>query len=135
MSTPIFSRPVQEFLERPLHAVLATHAPDGGLSQSVVWYAVDGESVWLSVRPNSAKAVHVDLDPRVSLLALAPHGGAYVRIEGHAARDGEISDANRLELVSPYLGADAAAWMQEHPLPSANTRLRITPERVVSRGV
>lgn len=135
MTDPAFSRPIQEFLERPLHAVLATHAPNGSLSQSVVWYAVDGQTLWLSVRPNSAKATHIDADPRVSILALAPHGGAYVRVEGNAVRDGEVSDDDRLVLVSPYLGADAAAWMTENPLPSPNTRLRITPHRVVSRGV
>ncbi len=135
MTAPVFSRPVQEFLERPLHAVLATHAPDGSLSQSVVWYAVDGETIWVSVRANSAKATHIDADPRVSILALAPHGGAYVRVEGQARRDGLVSDDHRLMLVSPYLGADAAGWMAENPLPSPNTRLRITPDRVLSRGV
>ncbi|MCP5027092.1 MAG: hypothetical protein GY929_12485 [Actinomycetia bacterium] len=135
MSAPVFTRPVQEFLERPLHAVLATHGLDGTLSQSVVWYAVDDQTIWLSVRPNSAKATHVAADSRVSILALAPHGGAYVRVEGQASRDGTVSDADRLTLVSPYLGADAGAWMAENPLPSPNARLRITPDRVVSRGV
>ncbi|MCP3853665.1 MAG: hypothetical protein GY698_02885 [Actinomycetia bacterium] len=135
VSAPIFSRPIQEFLERPLHAVLATRAHDGTLSQSVVWYAVDGETIWVSVRPTSAKATHIDADARVSILALAPHGGAYVRVEGLATRDGHVSDHERLELVSPYLGADAGAWMAENPLPSPNTRIRITPDRVVSRGV
>ncbi len=135
MSTSVFSPTVREFLERPLHAVLATRSPDDVLSQSVVWYAVDGDSVWVSVRPDSVKARHIDEDPRVSLLALAPHGGSYVRIEGQASRDGTVSNDRRLKLVSPYLGADAAGWMDENPLPSPNTCLRIVPERVVSRGV
>ncbi|MCP5033561.1 MAG: hypothetical protein GY939_17310 [Actinomycetia bacterium] len=135
MSTSVFSLPVREFLERPLHAVLATRGSDDALSQSVVWYAVDGDSIWLSVRPDSVKARHIDNDPRVSILALAPHGGSYVRIEGRASRDGTVSDEQRLRLVSPYLGADAAGWMAENPLPSPNTCIRITPERVVSRGV
>lgn len=126
---------IQNFLVRPLHAVLATYGPDGSISQSVVWYRVDTDhTLWISCRPNSAKARHVAADPRVSLLALAPHGGAYVRIEGRAAIDGTVSDAQRLELVSPYRGADAGGWMAANPLPSPNARLRIHPDRVVSSG-
>jgi PPOX class probable F420-dependent enzyme len=129
------SRTVSDFLIRPLHAVLATHGPDGGISQSVVWYRMEEDSVWISCRPESVKANHVAADPRVSLLVLAPHGGSYVRIEGTATLDGEVSDEQRLALISPYQGADAAVWMAEHPLPTPNAMIRIHPDRIVGSGV
>ena len=136
MSTArLWSDAVDDFLRRPLHAVLATYAPDGAISQSVVWYSRDDDTIWVSCRPNSAKARHVRENRRVSLLVLAPHGGAYVRIEGEATIDEIVTDERRLALVGPYQGADAKRWVQEHPLPSPNTLLRIHPTRVVSRGV
>lgn len=130
-----WSSGVTVFLGRPLHAVLATRAPDGSISQSVVWFRVEGDTVWVSCRPGSAKARHVRADPHVSLLVLAPHGGSYVRIEGKATVDEFVSDDQRLALVGPYQGAEARAWVAEHPLPSPNSLLRIHPDRVVSRGV
>ncbi len=130
-----FSDAMITFLDRPLHAVLATYAPDGSISQSVVWLSRDVDTVWLSASPRSAKVRQLRVDPRCSLLVLAPHGGSYVRIEGRATIDEEITDELRLRLVSPYVGADAMGWLAEHPLPRPNTLVRIHPERVVSRGV
>jgi PPOX class probable F420-dependent enzyme len=126
---------VAEFLCRPLHAVLATHAASGSISQSVVWFELDAGTVWVSVAPGSVKARHVRRDPRVSLLVMAPHGGAYVRIDGSATADEEVTEGLRLRLVTRYQGADAAVWLREHPLPRPNTLLRIHPDKIVSVGV
>lgn len=130
-----FSDAVMTFLDRPLHAVLATYAPDGSISQSVVWLARDVDTVWISASPRSAKVRQLSADPRCSLLVLAPHGGAYVRIEGRATIDEVITDELRLRLVSPYVGADAPGWLAQNPLPRPNTLVRIHPERVLSRGI
>jgi PPOX class probable F420-dependent enzyme len=130
-----FSDAVSVFLDRPLHAVLATHGPSGAISQSVVWFARDDDSVWVSARPMSVKVRHLRADPRSSLLVLSPHGGAYVRIEGHASVDEVVTDALRARLVGTYLGADARGWLAANPLPSPNALIRLHPERVVSRGI
>ena len=131
----LFDQNLATFLDRPLHAVLATYGPDGSISQSVVWFARDGDTVWLSVSPNSAKVRHLRHDPRLSLCVLAPHGGSYVRIEGIATLGEEISPELRLQLITPYVGADGPRWVLEHPLPRPNTLLRIHPSRVVSCGL
>lgn len=131
----VWTEGVAAFLGRPLHAVLATRAPGGSISQSVVWFRAEEQSIWVSCRPDSAKARHVRLDPEVSMLVLAPHGGSYVRIEGKATVDEFLSDEQRLALVRPYQGAEALGWLAEHPLPTPNVLLRIRPDRVVSRGV
>ncbi len=133
----IFNDEERAFLSRPLHAVLATHSSsaDRGLSQSVVWFHLDGDTVWVSCHRDSVKVRHVRADPRVSLLVLAPHGGAYLRIEGRATVDEEVSEKQRLELVGPYQGAEADLWVAEHPISAPQTLLRITPEHVAGRGL
>ena len=131
----LFDATVATFLDRPLHAVLATYAPDGAISQSVVWFKRDRATIWLSVSPRSAKVAHLRLDQRLSLCVLAPHGGSYVRIAGTASLDEEVTPELRLQLITPYVGADGPRWVLEHPLPRPNTLLRIHPTRVVSRGL
>ena len=51
-------------------------------------------------------------------------------VEAPAA--GEVSDAMRLALITKYRGAEGAReWMVNHPLPSPNACVRITPERAI----
>ena len=120
------------FLDQPLNAIVATVRGDGLPSQSVVWFLRDGDELWMSVRPDSVKARHLQRDPRLSILVLGTDGGAYLRLEGTARPDGEVSDAMRRQLIGKYIGPErAAAWIADHPLPSPNACIRITPDRVV----
>ncbi|MEZ5379329.1 MAG: pyridoxamine 5'-phosphate oxidase family protein [Acidimicrobiales bacterium] len=135
-----FDEAVTGFLQRPLHAVLATTDSSGSISQSVVWFHLDDTNpdqmtVWISCAPTSAKARHVAQNPAVSLLVLAPHGGSYVRVHGRATTHERVTDADRLTLAAPYHGSEAELWLSEHPLPEPNVLLRIHPERVVQRGL
>jgi len=119
------------FLDRPLHAIVATLDPEGQPSQSVVWYVREGDGLWISVGPESVKARHLRRDPRVSVLVLSEDGSAYLRLEGTATFDGTVDDAARAMLVGRYVGAGRAVdWLAAHPLPSPNTRLRIAATRV-----
>ncbi len=136
----LFDEGVTAFLQRPLHAVLATLDPaTQTISQSVVWFHLDtggdAPSVWVSCAPKTAKVRHVGVNPEVSLLVLAPHGGAYVRIHGQASIDETVSATDRHALVSLYHGPESDHWISQHPLPEPNVKLRIRPERVVQRGI
>lgn len=136
----LFDEAVTAFLQRPLHAVLATLDPSTQtISQSVVWFHLeagnDAPTVWVSCAPHSAKVRHVATNPEVSLLVLAPHGGAYVRVHGRASIDETVSVADRRELVSLYHGPESDHWISQHPLPKPNVKLRIRPDRVVQRGL
>lgn len=125
-----------EFLSQPLSAIAATLDDQGVPSQSVVWFHPDGDTIWLSTRPTSAKVRHLRRDPRMSLLVIAADGGSYVRIEGSATLVEEVDAAARLSLISRYVGAEAAPrWITDHPLPSPNTLVRLHPDRVVSHGL
>jgi len=120
------------FLDRPLHAVVATLRRDGTAVQSVVWYARDGDELWLSVAPDSVKVAHLRRDPRVAVLVLGADGGAYLALEGTATVAGEVGAAERLALVGRYLGeAGARAFVAQNPLPRPNARVRIRPTRAV----
>jgi len=119
------------FLDRPLHAIVATLDAAGQPSQSVVWYVREDDRLWISVGPESVKARHVRHDPRVSVLVLSEDGSGYLRLEGTATVDGTVDDAARATLIGRYVGQEATAgWLVAHPLPAPNARLRIAATRV-----
>ncbi len=124
------------FLDGAHHAIVATLRRDGTPSQSIVWYVRDGDTLWISVRPDSVKAKHIARDPRVSVLVASVDGGGYLRIEGTAARDGEVDSAARRLLIARYVGADQAdAWLAGHPLPTPNARIRLHPTHVAEYNI
>jgi PPOX class probable F420-dependent enzyme len=133
---PAFTDRQRAFLDGPLNAIVATLDRDGLPSQSVVWYARDGDELWISVRPDSVKARHVRRNPRLSVLVLTPDGGGYLRIEGTAALDGEVDPASRRALIGRYIGPDRTEeWIASHPLPAPNARIRITPTHVADHNI
>ena len=133
---PTFTERQRAFLDQPLNAVVATLRRDGVPSQSIVWYARDEETLWISVRPDSVKARHIEREPRLSVLVFSADGGSYLRLEGTAALDGEVDAALRRTLISRYIGADKVDdWMSGHPLASPNARLRIVPTHIAEYNI
>ena len=133
---PAFPDRQRAFLDGPRQAIVATLRPNGTPSQSIVWYVRDGDTLWLSVRPDSVKARHVGRDARVSVLVPTDAGDGYLRIEGIAAIDGTVDPASRRTLVGRYVGAERAeAWMAAHPLPSPNARIRIQPTHIAEHNL
>ena len=133
---PAFTDRQREFLDGPRQAIVATLRRDGTPSQSIVWYARDGDTLWLSVRPDSVKARHIVRDARVSVLVPTDDGSGYLRIEGTAALDGEVDTTARRTLIGRYVGAERVeAWLAGHPLPSPNARIRIRPTRVAEHNL
>lgn len=131
-----FTEQQRAFLDQPLNAIVATLRQDGTPSQSIVWYVRDDDTIWISVRPDSVKARHITHDARLSVLVLNAAGDRYLRIEGTAARDGEVDDDARRTLIGRYVGAEKVTdWMAGHPLPSPNARLRITPTRIAEHNI
>jgi PPOX class probable F420-dependent enzyme len=124
------------FLDQPNHAVVATLDEDGRAVQSVVWFVRDGDTLWFSTRPTSAKVRHLRRDPRVSVLVLSSDGGRYMRVEGRVALDDVVRPEQRLALITKYVGAEAApGWVAAHPLPAPNQLVRVEPTKVVSYGL
>jgi PPOX class probable F420-dependent enzyme len=126
----------QAFLDRPHNAIVATLREDGTPSQSIVWYARDGDTLWISVRPDSVKARHLARNPRLSVLILNAAGDRYLRIEGTAAHDGEVDDDARRLLIGRYVGTERATdWMAGHPLSSPNAKIKIVPTHIAEHNI
>jgi PPOX class probable F420-dependent enzyme len=121
------------FLDRPLHAVLATRRRDGAVVQSVVWYLREGDEVWISTHPESVKARHLRRDPRLSLLVLSEDGGAYLALEGVATIVEDIGTPERMDLMRRYVGEEGArAMIARRPLSRPNARIRVRIERITA---
>lgn len=126
-----FTEGQRAFLDRPLHATLATLRRDGTAVQSVVWFLRDGDELWISAAPDSVKARHLRRDPRASLLVLSEDGRAYLAIEGTATITEDIGTPERIDLMRRYVGEDGARRMiARNPLSRPNARIRIHPARV-----
>jgi hypothetical protein len=61
---------VREFLDRQRAGVLATTRPDGGIRQSVVYFALDGDRLLISTEPGRAKAKDVQHTGHASLCVI-----------------------------------------------------------------
>lgn len=119
------------FLDRPLHAIVATLRRDGTAVQSTIWYLRDGDELWFSTSPESAKVRQLRRDPRISLLVLSEDGSAYLVLEGTATITEDIGTPQRIELMRRYIGEEGAREMiQRRPLTKPNARVRVHPARI-----
>lgn len=130
-----FTEAQRAFLDQPLSAVVATYRADGTAVQSVVWYVPEGDALWFSTGPQSAKVQQLRRDPRLSVLVLSADGGAYLAIEGTAAITVDVDTPARLALWRRYRGADAERAIAERPLPGPNARVHVTPQRVYEYNI
>jgi PPOX class probable F420-dependent enzyme len=116
------------FLDAPRKAVIATLRSDGSAAQSVIYYMRDGDTLWISSNPDGSKAADLRRDPRVSILVYADDAPAYIAIEGLAAVTDDVETADRLALMTRYLGEEGALReVAKKPKSRPNARLRIYP--------
>ena len=126
-----FTQAQRDFLDRPLHAVMAMRRRDGSTAQAVVWYKRDGDEVWISTLPTSAKVRLLRRDPRLSLLVLSEAGDAYLALEGTATIVEDIGTPERMDLMSRYVGEEGARRLiARRPISRPNARIRLRPTRV-----
>jgi PPOX class probable F420-dependent enzyme len=124
------------FLDRPLHAILATRRADGTVVQSVAWYKREGDELWISTAPDSVKVRHLRRDPRLSMLVIGEDGGAYLALEGVATITEDIGTPERLELMRPYVGDEGARQLiARRPISRPNARIRLRIDRVTAYNV
>jgi PPOX class probable F420-dependent enzyme len=130
-----FTEAQRAFLDQPLSAVVGTHRADGTTAQSVVWYVPDGDTIWFSTGPESAKVQQLRRDPRISFLVISPDGGTYLAIEGTVTVTADVETPDRMALYRRYRGEEAASAIAARPLPAPNARVRITPTRVYAYNI
>ncbi len=126
-----FSAKQQAFLDEAHNAIVATIDREGNPSQSIVWYARDGDNLWVSVGPTSVKARHIAANPTVSVLVLNAAGNRYLRVTGTAKIAGSLTAEDRRALVVRYVGEEKIeGWLADHPVVSPNAQMVITPTHV-----
>lgn len=115
-------------------ATIATINPDGQPQLSVVWCKTDGNDILVSTIEGRRKHLNLERDNRVSILVqLAENPYKYVEVRGTAemTRKGgrELID----QLAYEYMGADR--YPADDDTNNIRIIVRITPQRVISRGV
>jgi PPOX class probable F420-dependent enzyme len=71
---------VAQFLEPARYAVVATHEPDGGIWQAVVWYEVTDGGILMNARDGRRWLTNLRRDPRLSFVV--EEGEDYVILRG-----------------------------------------------------
>ncbi len=131
-----FSPGERVFLDVPRKAVISTLRADGTVEQSIVYYIRDGETLWISANPEGGKARDLRRDPRVSMLVYADDGSGYLAIEGIATVSDDVDTADRLELMSRYIGLERAlAEVAKKPKARPNARIRVLPTRALAFNI
>ncbi|WP_084960336.1 pyridoxamine 5'-phosphate oxidase family protein [Thermoactinospora rubra] len=122
---------VRDFLTRRPVGVLATTRPGGGVRQSVVYFALDGNRLLISTEPARGKAGDVQRAGRASLCVVgtaAPYPS--VTLEG-AARIRSTGIGADTALVWSRIGGRPVELMSDADLATMNrVVLEITVERV-----
>lgn len=129
---------VEEFLQRPLFAHLATASGDGP-RESPVWFLWEAGELWLMGSDRDSFPKRIRAEPRCAVgiveFHLAKGELRHVGIRGVGTV--EALDRERLHrLLCRYLGEDEATWNQhfrEAVIQRLNLMVRIVPTSVVAR--
>jgi len=127
---------VQSFLGDVPAGVLATHRPDGGIRQSVVYFAVDGDRLFISTESKRGKARDVEAKRWASLCVLGPEKPhPSVTLEGPArvlrANIGEPTAA----VFERMTGAPPSETLHDEDLAAVDrVVIEITVERVYGKS-
>jgi PPOX class probable F420-dependent enzyme len=113
---------VEEFLQKPNPAVVATLRPDGSPHSVPTWYAWEDGLVLLNMDESRARLDHLRRDPRVSLTVLdGDDWYHHVSLRGNVLRIEEDRDLAGIDRLSqryrgqPYRNRERKrfnAWMQ-----------------------
>lgn len=79
------SEGARSFLNEVRFAVVSTIAADGTPHQTVMWYLLDGDTLFLNMPSGSLKHKHMKRDPRISVCVA--DGYRYVTLVGRVTLD------------------------------------------------
>ena len=104
----LLNEQVQEFLQRPVFAVLATINRDGMPQQTVVWYEVRGDTVVLNTAAGRLKDRNLRRDPRASVCVTGDGYGVTFSGTMELIDDQRIAQEDIRRLAVRYDGPEAA---------------------------
>ncbi len=128
---------VRAFLEEKLRwAVLGTINADGSIQQSVMWFALDGDTILMNTKRGRVKDRNMRTDDRVSVCVEDEE--QYVTITGRATmaddRDQSQADARRLA-VRYHDEATADEMMDTDYRHQERVSIRISIDAVSTHGI
>ena len=102
---------VRAFLDEPRFGVLGTVNADGSPQQTVMWYALRGDTVMMNTKRGRKKDRNLLRDARASLCI--EDGFRYVTLDGtiRMVEDQDVAQADIAALARRYHGADEAERM------------------------
>jgi PPOX class probable F420-dependent enzyme len=125
--------PQRKFIdENPYVGIATTLRDDGSPHSTVVWVDVRNGAVGFNTARGRAKTLHLERDPRASLLVVDPKDPyKWVAVSGRAELTENGADEQIDKLAKKYLGQDEYPWRNP-----AETRVsvNIKPEKVDSSG-
>ena len=132
---------IQEFLNRPVIARIATADKDGQPHVVPVWFGWDGESLWISAFADTRKVQELNQNPLISVAIDETEGAngstKAVIMEGRAVLHHPLDEELRGKVTwiyARYVGDDHIQektyqdWIHD-PL---NTLIQLTPTKVFS---
>ena len=127
---------IAEFLQQPLHAIVATNPADGAPQLSPVWYIYEDETLYISILHKSAKRRNLERDPRISVCIDGGRADVrYVTFYGVAqlfGPDTDLQDAWRKRIIRQYNPTDEAAQRYyEEVKDTPATLIVLKPDRVI----
>jgi PPOX class probable F420-dependent enzyme len=102
----------QKFLEEnPFVGTVTTLREDGSPHSTIVWVDVDNGKVSFNTARGRAKSVHLEQDPRASVLVVDPNDShKWVAVSGRVELTEEGADAQIDKLAKKYIGQDTYPW-------------------------
>lgn len=126
----MFADEIRILLDQPRVGTLGTINADGTPLLTPVWYARDGDELWLVIEPDSRKTRNIQRDPRVTFVVMDATGYTYVTITGWARLESGEDGARPCEMAIRYLGERAGRQFAERDYIKREIVCRITPEKV-----
>lgn len=126
----MFTDEIRAFLDVPRVGTLATLNADGTPLLTPVWFAREGDALWLAIGPRSPKARNIRRDPRVTFVVLDETGYTYVTIAGRARLEGGEAGAKARAMAIRYLGEAGGTRFAQRDYIKEEIVCHITPERV-----
>jgi PPOX class probable F420-dependent enzyme len=102
----------RKFLEEnPFVGTVTTLREDGSPHSTIVWVDVDNGQVSFNTARGRAKSVHLEQDPRASVLVVDPNDShKWVAVSGRVELTEEGADAQIDKLAKKYIGQDTYPW-------------------------
>jgi PPOX class probable F420-dependent enzyme len=131
---PLTREEIEEFLEKPLVAILGTHNEDGTIHLAPVWFLYEDGEIIIGTQEISRKIRNIKRDSNVTVL-VSKHETPYkaVMMYGKAEIDKDDVVEKRVAIFENYTSREKAEkWVKDYIEKHKPLIVRIKPKRFVS---